>query len=386
MSEASDHHDTHYTALQTVPDDIDLDANAHTSSYAGHYLFAPEQTNSLKMLLPSKAQATQLARIKALRQRRFDDWSSYHKQGQSLVENLPRTFEETVVHNFVDGIFKETHRKQCRQWLDLNGWNWANVSAFGGLCSQILADNPVEAMDGSDQSKPPRQMKDMLAAAGLAAQHVEGANSRMKNNKARSQPAAALEQARRSQRLIEKESLDNDLRGTASPDSASNPRKSNEISKPEILVRNRGAKQTTKKVPPQPRKATKVLMDEPLPNFRGTRKREADLQGAESPSKQPRFRPKGKSADNNISIPQIASAKQQTALLRGDSSDDEGFLYKRAPAQYARPKGGNKNSGRTKSVRHAYGVNKHRHKKDRMRKLPLPPPPEIPILPTTDED
>ena len=121
----------------TIAEDLDLDVNANDLSCAGHQCDEIEESDSLNLLPQPEMQATQLAKISLLRQGRFESWEQYYSQGSSLVEALPDTFEEMVVRKFADGIFQKTHRKQCQQWLQLKGWDWANVATFGDLWSPL---------------------------------------------------------------------------------------------------------------------------------------------------------------------------------------------------------------------------------------------------------
>jgi hypothetical protein len=155
---------THAKPAETVPEDLDLDANAETISYAGHLRPHPYQHDSLRILPDPPAPASQLERVKTLRQRKFDDWTSYYKQGQAIMGVLPSSFEETVVHNFVDGMFRESHKKQCRQWLDARGWTWANVTTFGNLCLQIQHDITSRIGDEQDSGAGAKTEKPGLAA------------------------------------------------------------------------------------------------------------------------------------------------------------------------------------------------------------------------------
>ena len=333
------------------------------------------------MLPPSKAQATQLARIKTLRQRRFDEWTSYHDQGQRLVENLPSSFEETVVHNFVDGIFKDAHRKQCQQWLDLNGWTWANITAFGSLCSQVLAGNPTPSVTEPDVPMPSRQMKDMLVIARSPGRNAADAGSK-RNKEARGQRDAVHEPLRRSKRLLERDSLTTYPQASLSPGPGQDSCNGKKGSRADPNGKPQDAKTNREKQPqPQPQKPAKKQAHEPLPAMFETRKRKAGPSGSAPPSKRLKSRLKGRAADDKVSIPRLVPAKQHTAKPMQESSDDEAFLYEENPPKQAAPQV-------TEITLHKRdpAPSTHRRKRDRKRRLPLPPPPEIPILPTTDEE
>ena len=339
--EPSNPRQAHHKPAETVPDDLDLDANAHTISYAGHHQYIPKQNDSLAMLPPSTAQATQLARVKTLRQKRFDGWMSYYDQAQKLLENLPSSFEETIVHNFVDGIFKDAHKRQCRQWLDLRGWNWANVTAFGELCSQVDANNEhtIKAVARTRESvTPERQMQDMLTAAAVGA------------------PIAAKKPIRRSQRIAEMNS---------------------QIVHPQNLLVTDFARVSTDK-------GTGTIVNDKLAQ-RSTSKTQAPPATTMPTHDNTRMPPAASNARKRAAEPielQRPPKRHRWTAGHAESSNDEGFLQ---PSKRANSAQGSPRRGRPIKY-HAYGAERKHKREKKHQRLPLPPPPEIPILDTTEEE
>ncbi|KIW91927.1 uncharacterized protein Z519_07897 [Cladophialophora bantiana CBS 173.52] len=380
----------------TVPDDLDLDANAHTISYAGHCYSEPAHNDSLKMLSPPTVEATQLAEIKTLRQRRFDGWDSYYNQGQNIVEALPRQFEGTIVHNFVNGLFKESHRKQCQQWLDSSGWTWANVTTFGNLCSQLFADNATKAGMDTETLVHPKGIGAVLAAVGKSGRDTGAAKSK-KSSKGELRQVNVDVPLRRSQRVAEKQGLNaghagkqpeltsiqgyfahrverdkgqeskpKNQAGNECPKTQNRPQSDNPTERragmresetagvelPKMMDKGRSTKGTA--VPTESRKS---------------HKRKAARVEVGHYSKRLKSRSKARVGDDHaISIPQLVSFRGGIAKSVEESSNDEGFLY---DGNLSKP-------SVSTTARQPRG-----HKK---RRLPLPPPPEIPILPTTDEE
>ncbi|EXJ69127.1 uncharacterized protein A1O5_08062 [Cladophialophora psammophila CBS 110553] len=380
----------------TVPDDLDLDANAHTISYAGHCYSEPGQNDSLKMLSPPTVQATQLAEIKTLRQRRFDGWDSYYNQGQKIVEALPRQFEGTIVHNFVNGLFKESHRKQCQQWLDSSGWTWANVTTFGNLCSQLFANNATKAGMDTETLVHPGGIGVVLAAVSKSGRDAGAANCK-KSSKGKCRQVTVDVPLRRSQRVADKQGLNTGHAGRQ-PEPKSiqgsfahgvEQHKAQE-SKPENQVGNECSKTQNRpqsdnatdrragmresetagvKLPEmvgraRPRKGTAVATE-----TRKSHKRKPVGVEVRDYSKRLKSRSKaGDGDDHAISIPQLVPFRGGIVKSVEESSNDEGFLYDGNLSQPSVPMTAGQPRG---------------HRK---RRLPLPPPPEIPILPTTDEE
>ncbi|KIW32962.1 uncharacterized protein PV07_04469 [Cladophialophora immunda] len=376
----------------TVPDDLDLDANAHTISYVGHECRVPEQNDSLKMLSPSTGQATQLAEIKTLRQRRFDGWDTYYNQGQKLVQALPQDFEGIIVRNFVDGLFKDTHRKQCQQWLDSSAWTWANVTLFGNLCSQLLAENASKEAMETETSARPRQIGAALAAVSKSGHDADGVKNK-KRNRGKVQLGNVDAPLRRSQRVAEKQNhtISNmeqqrevnsklmSLVHSAERDIAQESKPKNKPGN----VRTRTQKQ------PQSANATepRARLREPEKEAEKTQglvaiarsikgatvraeglKRTASAVEIEPSVKRLKSRPTAWTGDrHDISIPQLVAFRERNGKSVEESSNDEGFLYKANVSKPSISIGARQRTG---------------HK----RGLPLPPPPEIPILPTSDEE
>ncbi|OAP59859.1 hypothetical protein AYL99_04861 [Fonsecaea erecta] len=380
----------HRPREMTVPDDLDLDANAHTISYAGHGGHRSQPNDSLKMLSPSPAQATQLAEIKTLQQRRFDGWDTYYDQGQKLVQDLPHDFEGTIVRNFVDGLFKDSHKKQCRQWLDSSGWTWANVTIFGNLCSQLLADNASREAMETEAAARPKQMGAMLTAGDNSRRNTDGMKSK-KGSKYKVQQFGVDAPLRRSQRVVQKKISNAYYTGQPAEDK-SRPGPPTHSSEQDIV---QGSKHNTKSdnvraetqiqlqfdqaTEPQARLqgserggvkgrgTTGMVQSTTIPAELQSHKRNAVAVELGHPAKRLKSHSTARAGDrHDISVPQLVSFRQQKQMSVEESSNDEGFLYK---ANLSRPS--------------ASKTGRRVHKR---RGLPLPPPPEIPILPTTDEE
>ena len=398
---------------ETIPEDLDLDANANTFSYAGHHQIVAKQNDSLVMLSPSTAQATQLVKVKTLRQRKFDGWISYFHQGRKLLQTLPRSFEETVVHNFVEGIFSAGHKKQCKQWLDANGWNWANVSTFGDLCSQVGGHETTNlAPRNLQQLKTPSRMKN-----GLSGAVARGQTGRSDENT----PHKGVDdhRPRRSQRLVEKSIATIPKKTlpasnlTASPSLSPSPQfldtlvsrgsdfnniestgelpKIKQLPPPamtggsSILKRSYHARESRDTRPLSPPRLSPNPAQAQISANPSTKKRKAGPSDPKQPGKRLKSS-NGETGRHRSVISELVSAQKHLVKPVQESSDDDGFLHRPRPKRHSE-EGGREAfpSHRRSNKRHTYGTKPSRKGK-RSHRSPLPPPPEIPILPTTDEE
>ncbi|KAK5028919.1 hypothetical protein LTS07_006300 [Exophiala sideris] len=386
------------TANATILSDLDLDANAETISYAGHQYHVGE-VDSLRFLpLPEpRVQASELAKINALKQKRFQDWAEYYSVGQNLMTILPDTFEETVVRRFVEGIFLEAHRRQCQQWLDSRGWTWDSLTSFNDMLSQT----PRHMEPSSDSNREIGSLyAEKMAQIVKEREETEGKTKKRAPNRHLN---AAREPPRRSQRLIEKETqiahtAHVSLSNEPQPRKRATKRKRNEeelkVQQPvcntagdnaemsNVAAHAHGAMdlqqahaQAQTHIPEQP------IHTQPLGPV-------ADEGGGHDPqlatptSIVPRLtkhplqrnssRPKKHASDNSQRhdhpLPQLVPQKRPVRETAEDSSDDAGYVYKRIRAK------GSTSAEQT------------RMKRKQERRLPLPPPPEIPILPTSSDE
>ena len=354
------------------------------------------------MLPQPVAQASQLSKIKMLQQRRFDNWGHYYNQALKLIEALPSAFEEAIVRQFVDGIWRDSLRKQCKQWLNSRGWKWDNVVSFGRLNSQTPSETVTETIS------------DMLSISRYAEKmaKIRRGCDKAKTNENSSQHVRPL---RRSQRLMSKDDFVQtqqsmaDIQGLSTPNEAdalipilrktatlhvSDSRLRDELRQTLSIVQNetrrrsgledckdvrRGQPATTKtknskaKKTPIARKPNEHTLDAQGTDV-GTKgktlatgtspitpQRKADVVAdVAKPAQQAK---KTRALGNPI--PRLVPLKRQVTEDANDSSNDEGFLY--TPKQ--------------PSKRRA-----DRRKTYKRRRLPLPPPPEIPILPTSDDE
>lgn len=182
----------------TIPDDLDLDANAETSSYAGHHHYPRSNETPLAMLPELAADPSELAKINTLHQMRFETWGNYHQRAQRLLENLPLVFGEAIMRQFVDGMCREIQRRQCKQFLETVGWKWDNITTFGVACSQLDTGmrRPEPEWDGDfETAEPVNQVLQSL----LTVRKKDVPRKAIRRNVVRN-----IEPARRSQRLLER--------------------------------------------------------------------------------------------------------------------------------------------------------------------------------------
>ncbi len=115
----------------TDVEDIDLDENITTMSYARNTKKDVPVPDSLVILPQHDSHLTQANAVQSLKQGRFHSWDRYFTEGQALVEKHPRRLEFAIVTSFVQGLYAAKQHEQCEQWLDVNGWTWESVAHFG---------------------------------------------------------------------------------------------------------------------------------------------------------------------------------------------------------------------------------------------------------------
>ncbi|KAL2416762.1 hypothetical protein ABEF95_000238 [Exophiala dermatitidis] len=456
----------------TLPEDLDLDENATSFSYAVRRDRTGEDTNTLQLLPPSDIQVSQLARVNLLQQRRYDDWDCYYSQGSSLIETLPQSFEEVIVRNFVNGIFHTVQRKQCERFLQDKGWAWNNVTLFATLCSQV---NTTAGLDSDDLSmgdvtmeaailQPPKNLTEALRTLGKLETKAERWDKESHGPRIASGYQAEPSSAgpHRSQRLVDEGSVSQSQpqqptqvkfqktssRPTTAPADASQNLGSRKVKvqlhasarsdqRREVDQAVLGEQQPARQNRPAPRDtksyiplrsvvwdrdhvignvarqllvSTIAIQEQeqdhdnnndtqqtaPLHRKKSTAipttaSRKGGDPEAGSPTSPPIMvqRPQpplwsikpttvaSKLAENRAVLPQLVPHKRvfhDMAALAGESSHDEAQRFLEMTPKHFSPAGKVRHTGK-----------KYLDRRPR-RRLPLPPPPEIPILSTTSED
>lgn len=119
----------------TTDASLDLDANVTVPSYALQPRRPSSPRDSLQPILPSNPGELQnknqlRTEIVALEQGRYHSHDRYLAEGQSLIDKVPEDQKRLVVEKFVEGLYSDIEREQCRTWLQLNGWQWDVITDF----------------------------------------------------------------------------------------------------------------------------------------------------------------------------------------------------------------------------------------------------------------
>ena len=194
-------------------DDLDLDENVDTMSYAKNLMPKEAAEDSMPMLpLQESVQPATETQIFNLNQRRFHSWDRYLAEGQDLFRRLPRRQELVVVEAFKDGLYNAQQKKQCEQWLDLNGWIWESIISFGTSTQMPGMQRRSEQLrdPSTEETRVPSHAKVRFAEPKeLKTPAPKPEKPQVKSNKEaqkpKSQPTANTQARRRSQRLLENE-------------------------------------------------------------------------------------------------------------------------------------------------------------------------------------
>lgn len=114
-------------------DDIDLDHNATMLSYVNNMTRAVIPSAKGRSLTTASfgSNAEKRGLDEVLAQGRFQSWETYFAEGQNIFRQIPRKNELLLVQKFVDGLYSRSQKDQCFQYLDVNGWTWNSIAAFG---------------------------------------------------------------------------------------------------------------------------------------------------------------------------------------------------------------------------------------------------------------
>ncbi|KIX02614.1 uncharacterized protein Z518_08556 [Rhinocladiella mackenziei CBS 650.93] len=389
LSRETDYHVEHprKPTEETLPEDLDLDANANTVNSAGYWRPRAEENGALQLLPPPEADTSPLSSIKALKQGSFEGWESYYSRGMALVESAPHCFEETIVREFVEGMLGSAQKRQCHQWLDSKGWNWENISLFRNRCSEL---DITSTFDYS------RKIEDNRTRLGQSITRPKLTVAQ--RNRHGGQPQTSAGPLRRSRRLHERNSRAQGQPTEYRPKFQSSqlpetkvPDNNDSIAFPDVhstpRAKSRNIRTPTKRGPQLNNTSNETSDEQSLAKLGEPKERTniSTRKKAGSPERLPTLtarnapekRPKGaefilqesESTGHRNRTPQLVPLKRPAAESNEDSSDDAVFPY--TPEISARLR---------------LPTAATRQNRSKGRRLPLPPPPEIPILSTSSDE
>ena len=398
----------------TDSEDIDLDKNIRTMSYARNMRrevsiqdsLVPIQENSI--YVPINA-------IQPLKQGKYHSWERYFVEGQALVRKVSRRDESNVVQSFVDGLFAPLKRKQCTEWLDTNGWTWDSVDAFGLIATpSIPTHGETTDLNKTGQRRIPIGPSQVEAQVEEF-QEAVATNIRTHGSKEATQPVEAkasrrTSEPRRSQRIRE---LEDSLKSSVRPASM-----------------QRSTTTTVKKIPAKTQKPTTAPTRQPSertksllsPNkipavsqadsgngkskSNGSPQRKSTNQRSIQASKPPqaKAKPASQQSGSKSKVVKRPQSKGRQASQRPSTPPRQ-----TSPVQFPEdsiPRLVKRKSSVDRELYQKGGKRKRLMDDDglpplpdrpvksmekgglkpwkRVRRLPLPPPPEIPIMPTSD--
>jgi hypothetical protein len=115
----------------SVNEEFDLDANVSVPSYAVSAHRQPHNRDSLQPIAPTCSSDAQLrTEIFSLKQGRYHSHDRYLAEGQSLMDRIPEGQERLLIESFVNGLYLADDREQCRQLLERQGWRWAIITTL----------------------------------------------------------------------------------------------------------------------------------------------------------------------------------------------------------------------------------------------------------------
>jgi hypothetical protein len=128
----------------SAPESFDLDQNVVADSYATYWKTAVPPSDSLEPIRPRRIDtAAALTAIAELKQGRYHSWDQYVAEAYNSIEVIPRECEKWAIQKFVQGLYAAVNREQCARWLDGMGWNWDNVTAYGLSATPSVPVHPL---------------------------------------------------------------------------------------------------------------------------------------------------------------------------------------------------------------------------------------------------
>lgn len=396
-------------------EEIDLDENVTTMSYAKHLSGDIANQDSLVMLPQHDSHLTQANFVQPVKQGRFHSWDRYFTEGQALVKKHPRRLEFDIVKNFVEGLYSASQRGQCEQWMDLNGWTWESVAGFG-LSGTPSVPVYLDSVDPRAVNKGNETAEKQ--AKGVSTRDPPSASTKQPKKKVIKVPKGKPNvETRSSQRLREQGQA---AKGVLKPQ---------EVKKTKSAART-GCSQTALNktaTPTQDAKGRFISRRSSSPVL-AANSPQATVQQSTAEGREPAFRKRTKLGDHATSekrtkartpkqqataascAPELSTrlkpiqelperpstpSRQQTPSQGPEQTVPR--LLKRKRSIDRIPEGEGRKKNRLMDADglpplpallpallvHAIGKNEGRKRKG--RRLPLPPPPEIPIMPTSDE-
>ena len=398
----------------TEVEEIDLDKNVTTMSYAKNMKRGVPVSDSLVMLPQRDSHLTQADVLEPLKQGRFHSWDRYFTEGQALVKRHPRKLEFSIVKSFIAGLYATKQREQCVQWLELNGWTWESVAGFGlsgTPCVPVYQDSvDPGALVGPNEAaekvvKSPITQDSTPTIARQSKKKVKGGSTGKPNPKTRS-----------SQRLRNQSQVTK---------SVHQPRNTKQDKTPvATLPRSRSQRAPTKTATPRRDASGRFLRQRSSSPAIAARSSQASARGSIANGKKGLSRKAAKMGEHASSLKQakVRAAEQEaiavpTVLNAGIDVEPVQAAPQRptTPPRQPSPSQGPEQTvprliRRRKSVDRVSEVQarkrrrlmdeqglpplspqsvqpdgKESGRKRKRRRLPLPPPPEIPIMPTSDE-
>ena len=392
-------------------EEIDLDENVTTMSYAKHLNGNVTNQDSLVMLPQHDSHLTQANFVQPMKQGRFHSWDRYFAEGQALIEKHARKLEFDIVKSFIEGWYSESQRERCEQWLDLNGWTWESVAGFG-LSSTPSVPVHLDSID----------LRAVRTGNETAENRVKGVSTRDPASATTKQPKRKFNEVSRgkpnvetrsSQRLREQ---DQAARHIPKPQEVKKTKSFARMARPQPAMNNtatplrdaRGRFITRRSSSPvlAAHSPQNSIQQSGVEGRELASRKKTKLEDhatfekhtkARPPKQQARAAPRASEASTRLKpiqrLPDRPSTppRQQTPSHGPERSVPRLVKRKRSIDCISESKGGKKkrminaDGLPPQPVLLAPAIGKNEGRKRKGRRLPLPPPPEIPIMPTSDE-
>ena len=138
---------------EETEDEIDLDANVETVSYAGHRIrtAGPPEDSLVMIPVPGRECDQQVPLVEAAASAGGQSLQTLAIEYGELVKSFPKQEESSVVRAFVNAIESTKVQHVCRKWLDQTHWVWDEVVSFA------QQRNTTETMNDKGQETLPER-------------------------------------------------------------------------------------------------------------------------------------------------------------------------------------------------------------------------------------
>jgi hypothetical protein len=160
-------------------EDVDLDEHVRTMSYAVNGGNKAPLTDTLITLPNPETQARPMPNPSTLKQGKFHSWDRYFAEANEMMKSLSPGREAQVITSFLKGLYSAKQRQECQKWLQITGSTWSNLASFG------LTNTPAGPARIRNDGKREQQEQRNVIEKRPRSTSLEKANTKANEKRAR---------------------------------------------------------------------------------------------------------------------------------------------------------------------------------------------------------